>query len=171
MSESSSSGVVVLHRSSEQTEISRIIMKGKCLQRRLKTLDTSTIPPYSKKPIPPTDTTEPLATIASAKKDSTETASTASLSLSESDTTHSTETVADTSVPPPTSPAVQHDTRIVNTTVWLPWLDLPTFSGNALEWQDGFEAAVHHNPAISELFKIVTPWINLTSSCWICFNK
>ena len=86
MSKSSSSGVVVLHRSSEQTEISRIIMKGKCLQRRLEALDTSTILPYSKKPIPPNGTTEPLATIASAKKDSTETANTASLSLSLSPT-------------------------------------------------------------------------------------
>ena len=39
----------------------------------------------------------------------------------------------------------------------LPRLDLPTFSGNALEWQpfwDGFDAAVHTNPAISEVQKL-----------------
>ena len=56
-------------------------MKGKRLQRCLKSLDTSTILPQSKKPIPPTVSTEPLATLEYAKKDSTETASTASLSV------------------------------------------------------------------------------------------
>ena len=40
---------------------------------------------------------------------------------------------------------------------WLPRLDLPTFSGNALEWQsfwDGFEATVHNNLAISGVQKL-----------------
>ena len=44
--------------------------------------------------------------------------------------------------PMPLSPP-QHGT---NSTVCLPRLDLPTFSGNALEWQpfwDGFNAAVN----------------------------
>ena len=99
-------------------------MKGKHLQRRLEALGTSAIP-QSKNPISPTGTTEPVATLSSAKKDFTETVSTIPLS----DTTHSavksTETVADTSAPPPTSPALQHDTHIVNTTVRLSRLDLP----------------------------------------------
>ena len=48
-------------------------------------------------------------------------------------------------------PQVQHNTHVVNTTIQLPRLDLPNFSGKAREWQsfwDGFEAAVHDNPAI-----------------------
>ncbi|XP_065894502.1 uncharacterized protein [Dysidea avara] len=146
----------VLESEELQSEISRVIMKGKRLQRRLEALGTSAIP-QNKNPISPTGTTEPVATLSSAKKDSTETVSTIPLS----DTTHSavksTETVADTSAPPPTSPALQHDTHIVNTTVRLPRLDLPTFSGNALEWQtfwDGFEAAVHNNSAISGVQKL-----------------
>ena len=39
----------------------------------------------------------------------------------------------------------------------LPRLDLPTLSGNALEWQsfwDGFEIVVHNNPAISGVQKL-----------------
>ena len=146
----------VLESEELQSEISRVFMKGKRLQRRLEALGTFTIP-QSKNPISPTGTTEHVTTLASAKKDSTETTSTMPLS----DTTHSavksTETVADASVLPPTSPAVQHDTHTVNTTVRLPRLDLPIFSGNTLEWLsfwDGFEAAVHHNPAISGVQKL-----------------
>ena len=48
-------------------------------------------------------------------------------------------------------------THIVKTTVQLPRLDLPTFFGDALEWQsfwDGFEAAVHNNLAISGVQKL-----------------
>ena len=44
-----------------------------------------------------------------------------------------------------------------NSAVRLPRLDLPTFSGNALEWQsfwDGFDAAVNSNPAISGVQKL-----------------
>jgi len=45
----------------------------------------------------------------------------------------------------------------VNTSVRLPRLDLPTFSGDALEWQpfwDGFDVAVNSNPAISSIQKL-----------------
>ena len=45
----------------------------------------------------------------------------------------------------------------INSTVHLPRLDLPTFSGNALEWQpfwDGFNAAVNSNPSISDVQKL-----------------
>ena len=45
----------------------------------------------------------------------------------------------------------------INSTVRLPRLDLPTFSGNALEWQpfwDGFNAAVNSNPSISDVQKL-----------------
>ena len=141
----------VLESEELQSEISRVTMKGKRLQRRLEALGTSAIP-QSKNPISPTGTTEPVATLSSAKKDSTETVSTTPLSDTKHSAVKSTETVADTSAPPPTSPALQHDTHIVNTTVRLPRLDLPTFSGNTLEWQtfwDGFEAAVHNNSTIS----------------------
>ena len=45
----------------------------------------------------------------------------------------------------------------INGAVRLPILDLPTFSGNALEWQrfwDGFNAAVNSNPSISDVQKL-----------------
>ena len=45
----------------------------------------------------------------------------------------------------------------INSTVRLPRLDLPTFSGNALEWQpfwDGFNAAVNSNSTISDVQKL-----------------
>ena len=45
----------------------------------------------------------------------------------------------------------------INSTVRLPRLDLPTFSGNALEWQpfwDRFNAAVNSNPTISDIQKL-----------------
>ena len=45
----------------------------------------------------------------------------------------------------------------INSTVRLPRLDLPTFSGDALEWQpfwDGFNAAVNSNPSISDVQKL-----------------
>lgn len=52
---------------------------------------------------------------------------------------------------------MQPGSHTINTNVRLPRLDLPNFSGNALEWQsfwDGFEAAVHDNPAISGVQKL-----------------
>ena len=48
----------VLESEELQSEISRVIMKGKRLQRRIEALGTSTIP-QSKNPISPTGTTEP----------------------------------------------------------------------------------------------------------------
>ena len=45
----------------------------------------------------------------------------------------------------------------INSAVRLPRLDLPTFSGNALEWQpfwDRFNAAVNSNPSISDVQKL-----------------
>ena len=45
----------------------------------------------------------------------------------------------------------------INSTVRLPRLGLPTFSGDALEWQpfwDGFNAAVNSNPSISDVQKL-----------------
>ena len=60
----------VLESEELQSEISRVIMKGKRLQRRLEALGTCTIP-KSKNLISPTGTTEPVTTLAFAKKDST----------------------------------------------------------------------------------------------------
>jgi len=51
--------------------------------------------------------------------------------------------------PPTLLPPTRHAAHAANSIVRLPRLDLPTFSGNALEWQpfwDGFDAAVNLNP-------------------------
>ena len=56
--------------------------------------------------------------------------------------------------PTPSVPSPQYGT---NSAVRLLRLDLPTFSGNALEWQsfwDGFDAAVNSNQAISGVQKL-----------------
>ena len=45
----------------------------------------------------------------------------------------------------------------IDSSVCLPRLDLPTFSGDALEWPpfwDGFNAAVNSNPSISHVQKL-----------------
>ena len=48
-------------------------------------------------------------------------------------------------------------THAANSTVCLPRLDLPTFSGNALDWQpfwDSFDAAVNSNPTTTGVHKL-----------------
>ena len=65
---------------------------------------------------------------------------------------HQTSDVPNTSHTEPSEPQYGN-----NSAVRLPRLDLPTFSGNALEWQsfwDGFDAAVNSNPAISSVQKL-----------------
>ena len=143
----------VLEAEELHSQISKSIMKGKRLQRRLQALDISTLAPHSNALPTPSGTSEPL-TLEAATETAVELAETRRLPLTLTDP-------ADTRAPPGnpthTLPAAIHDICPTNTTVRLPRLDLPTFSGNALEWQpfwDGFDAAVHTNPAISEVQKL-----------------
>ena len=58
---------------------------------------------------------------------------------------------------PLTPSHMSHNLELCNSTVCLPRLDIPTFSGKALEWQpswDGFNAAVNSNPSISHVQKL-----------------
>ena len=145
----------VLESEELQSEISRTLSKGKRLQKRLQVLELPiSVVPQPKDTVthrpPSASITEPPVTLES-KTDTVETKD-----ASRSSDTSSLTMKADTNTSHPPTKASQV-TQAVNTTVRLPRLDLPTFSGNALEWQpfwDGFDAAVHSNPAISEVQKL-----------------
>ena len=107
----------------------------------------------------PTSITEPPTTL----KSNTDTLETKDAShVHPSDASSLTMKATDTRTSPSSHPPVSLSmasqvTHAANTTVRLPRLDLPTFSGNALEWQpfwDCFDAAVHSNTTISGIQKL-----------------
>jgi len=144
----------VLEAEELQAEISKSIMKGKRLQRRLQTLDTSTFAPHSKTLPTSHDTSKPQATLESVTDTTDQPTETLHPPIT---STHSAGTGGPPGTLPHTPPATVHDIHAISPTVRLPRLDLPTFSGNTLEWRsfwDGFDATVNSNSTLTGVQKL-----------------
>ena len=141
----------VLESEDLQLDISSTISKGKRLQKCLQLLELpSSLTPHSKdKPTQPlpTDTSLPQTTLQASMVETWGTSPPRNLSSSEILTEAS-----DSGLLP-----TPHVTHAANSTVHLPRLDLPTFSGNTLDWQqfwDSFDAAVNSNPTLTGVHKL-----------------
>jgi len=128
-----------------------ISSKGKQLQkcRQLLELPSSLIPHSKDKSTQslPTDTSEPQTTLQASTVETRGTSLPRNISLLEIQTEAS-----DSGLLP-----IPRVTHAANSTVCLPRLNLPTFSGNALDWQpfwDSFDAAVNSNPTLTGVHKL-----------------
>jgi len=118
----------VLESEDLQMEISRAIVKGKWLQSRLQVLElpSSVIPTPKDKPVDSPTRDTPTATLDAAVE---------TKDIPPSHESSPGTRAADSDTHPSGTPTPLLSTHVANLTVRLPRLDLPTFSGNPLDWQ------------------------------------